>query len=222
MALTNTKKDNYVSILSSDGTFRLVVPEGTEGSIVREYETSDGKKGSKTELVFNKLDGMITNVEFHGGEFGKNLLVTVDDGQADPVVVSMNCAQAYGEDFMKKLPSIDLSKPVIISPYAFEDDKKKMKKGVSIVQNDAKVRNFFYDEVEKKETNGFPAPEGDTSTYDSDSWKVHFIKVRKFLVDYVEKNVMPKFKGAKPAAEGAPKDLLDEAADQFAQPPTQQ
>ncbi len=192
MALEKINKDNYVSILSSDGTLRMTVPEGTEGSIHREYETSDGKKGVKNELVFNKLSGKITNIAFHDGDFGKSIQVTVTDDAGD-VVLSINTAQNYGEDFMKKLPNIDLEQPVTLSPYNFTDDKGKLRKGISILQNDVKVQNSYYDALAKKNTNKFPEPDGDTKKYDNDDWKTYFIKVRKFLIKEVETKIIPKF-----------------------------
>lgn len=194
--LTKFNKDNYVSILSSDGTLRMPVPEGTEGATVREYETSDGKKGVKHELVFNKLEGKITKVEFFDGEFGKLIQLTVTDDSGD-VVLSVNTSQNYGEDLMKKLPNINFDLPVAFSPYSFEDDKGKVRKGISIVQNDNKIQNFFYDPVKQKNINGYPDPEPGKE-YDKEDWKVYFIQARKFLVKYTEDNIIPKFPEAAP------------------------
>lgn len=68
---TGGEKTAYVTILASDGTFRLVVPTGTPGSILREYELKDGTKGSKNELVFQKMTGIIQDVSFFDGSFGR-------------------------------------------------------------------------------------------------------------------------------------------------------
>ena len=107
-----------MNILGSDGTLRLSVPEGTEGAVKREYETSDGKKGTKFELLFKSLCGKITNMQMFDGDYGKNLLVTLSyDGGAD--TISFNTTSPFGEDFMKKLPNINLDEFVTIGiPYS--------------------------------------------------------------------------------------------------------
>lgn len=188
MALIKNDKENYVSILSSDGTLRMVVPDGTEGAVKREYETTDGKKGTKTELVFNKLIGKITKIEFFDGDFGKLLQLTVDDGIEKPLILSVNTSQNFGEDIMKKLPNIDLNKEVSFSPYSFEDENGKVKKGVSIVQDGKKIQNFFYNVTAKKNCNGFPEPKGDIKKYSKDKWKIYFLEAREFLIEYTTKN----------------------------------
>jgi hypothetical protein len=191
MALEKFNKESYVSILSSDGTLRLVVPEGTEGSVVREYEDSKGNKGSKTELVFNKLVGKIVGIEFKDGDYGKSIQVSVDDGATDPVILSINTAQNFGEDFLKKLPNINLEKEVTLAPYAFEADGK-VKKGITITQDGEKIKNFFYDEEKKEVCNKYPKPKGDTAKYDKDDWKIYFMEARKFLVKYAEEHFVSK------------------------------
>jgi len=176
----------FINVLSSDGTFRMVVPEGTEGSECREWETKDGKSGVKHELVFETAKGKITDVQFRDSDYGEQLLVTleVEDEQEEPVTVSLNTNQPFAEDFMKKLPNIDLSKDVILRPYNFTDDKDKNRRGMAITQEtegeQTKIQNFYYDPKQKKPVNGYPAPSGDEST--SDDWKVYFIGARKFLV----------------------------------------
>jgi hypothetical protein len=189
MAREQTSKDEYYTILGSDGKFRLTGPEGTAGSVKREYEDSAGVKGVKNELVFDKLSGKITNVAFHDGKFGKSLQITLTD-EVGPMVISLNTATNFGEDAMKKLPNIDRSKVVSFNPYAFTDDKGKLRKGISIVQDGQKITNYFYDEVEKKNLHGFPTPKVKKTgkPYSKDDWKVYFIEARQFLVDYIEDN----------------------------------
>lgn len=184
MAREQSSKDEYYTILGSDGKFRLTVPEGTEKSVKRDYEDSAGVKGVKNELVFDKLSGKITNVAFHDGKFGKSLQVTLTDEVGD-MIISLNTATNFGEDAMKKLPNIDLTKVVSFTPYAFTDDKGKLRKGISIVQDGKKITNYFYDEAEKKNLHGFPTPKGDTKKYSKDKWKIYFLEAREFLVEYI-------------------------------------
>lgn len=184
--LKNTQNtDKFLSILS-DGTMRLSVPEGTEGAVKREYETSDGKTGTKYELVYTELSGTITKIAFWDGDFGKLLQLTVTDGEEDPIVLSIGTASSFGEDIMKKLPAIDLLQPVVIAPYAFEDDKGKKRKGVTLKQSDKKIESFYYDKETKKNINGLP----DVvlkKKMTSDDWKMYFLSVRLFLIDDLSK-----------------------------------
>jgi hypothetical protein len=41
--------------------------------------------------------------------------------------------------------------------------------------------------------NGFPQPEGDTRDYTQDDWKVFYLQVRRFLVNYTKEHVCPRF-----------------------------
>lgn len=186
MALINkSSNDKFLSILS-DGTIRLSVPEGTEGAVRREYETSDGKTGVKHELVYTELSGMLTDVKFFEGDFGKLIQLTIEDVGEDPVVLSIGTASNFGEDLMKKLPGVDIEKPIVISPYSFEDEKGKKRKGVTLSQDGNKIENYYYDKEGKKNINGYPELKI-TKKMSKDDWKMYFLKVRMFLIDEVSK-----------------------------------
>ena len=205
MALTAKEDKKIISVLGSTGDFRMTVPEGTEGAKKREYETSDGKTGSKYELAFKSIGGKITDVSFFEGDYGKNVMVTFDfEDDSDHVTASFGCNTPFGEDVMKKLPNINLNDWVVFSPYAFTDDRGKDRKGVSITQGDVKIQNFFTEvKTDKngkntyKNLHGYPEPTGNEE--DADDWKIFFTLCRKFLVKYTEENILPQFgKTAKP------------------------
>lgn len=192
-----TKK--FVSVLGSTGDFRMTVDEGTPGATKRQYETSDGKKGEKWELAFSKIGGKIVDVEFFDGNFGKNLIITFDfENGEEPVAVSLGTNTPYAEDVMKKIPNLDLNEWVVMSPYSFTADNGKPMKGMTIMQGDTKVQNFFVEVKEDKNgkrtyknLHGLPEPTGDES--DSNDWKLYFLQVNKFLVKYTEDNIVPQF-----------------------------
>lgn len=177
----------FITILA-DGKFHESVEDGTPGSVVREYEDSKtGEMKQKVELVHESVSGIITNVSFHDGEFGKTIQVELDgDG-----VVSVGTTSTFGEDLMKKLPAIDLTKEVKLTPYSFEAEGKT-RKGITVYQGGEKVESFYYDKEAKKAINDIPQPEGDTKSFDSDDWKMYFMVVRKFLIKQVEKIFPPK------------------------------
>lgn len=167
----------YITVLA-DGKFHQTVPEGTPGAVTRTYEDKNDVEQTKVELVFDEASGFISKLSFKDGDYGKSLEVEIDgDG-----VVSLGADSSFGEDFMKKLPSVNLSEPVKLAPYSFTADNGKLRKGMSIYQGDVKVENFYYDADNKKSVNGIPEVEGDTKGFDADDWKMHFLKVRKFLV----------------------------------------
>lgn len=187
MGLEKIDHRTYASILSSDGKIRVQCNEGDEGSVKREYETSDGKTGVKFEQVYDKLTGKIKSIEFKEGEYGKQIIVDIDG-----TALAMGTSNNFGEDFMKKLPNIVLEDLVELSPFAFTNDKGKSVKGISIRQGDEKVPNFFWDIEASKSCNGYPVPEGDTRKFDADDWKMYFMVARKFLIKYIEDNILPK------------------------------
>jgi hypothetical protein len=195
--LKNNREERIYATVLSDGKIRVSVPEGTEGAIKREYETSDKKTGVKYELVFTELIGKVTKVGFREGTYGTNLEITLEKNNETPVVLSLGTSSNYGEDAMKKIFNVDLTKAVKIVPFAFEDDKGKKKKGVTIWQyntelgKNERVENYFYDKEAKANINGYPEPkkkitksnpEGKLST---DQWKIHFAECREFLMEQV-------------------------------------
>jgi len=198
------EKDNskeFVSILSSDGSLRLTVPEGTEGAVKREYTVTDEKTKEETtktknEIVFKALSGKVSNVSFADTKFGTLLQITITDEEGD-LTISTNASNNFGIDLMKKLPAMDFSKDYRLSPFSFEGDKGKAIKGVSIsegIEQDKeapKVTNFFWDG--KKDINGFPTPKGDTEKYTKNKWKAYFGEVEDFLIEYTKENILPKF-----------------------------
>lgn len=187
MELKNRENNKKFLVVLADGKFHQQVADGTEGAVVRTYEDSDGIEKSKTELVFDEVSGIITNISFEDGEFGKNLQIEIDNEGT----ISLGTSSSFGEDLMKKLPAVNLSKEVRLVPYSFDVDGKS-KKGVTVYQDDIKIDSYYYDKENKKSINGIPEVEGDSSKFDSDDWKMHFMKVRKFLVAEVEKLMADK------------------------------
>jgi hypothetical protein len=183
----NNDSRKFLTILA-DGKLHETVEDGTPNSVVRTYEDKDGNEKTKVELVHDSVVGKITGLKFEDGDFGKSLHVELDNEG----IVSLGTKSNFGEDFMKKLPNIDLSKEVKLAPYSFEAEGKN-RKGITVYQDDAKVESFYWDSEKKKPINNIPQPEGDTSKFDSDDWKMHFMVVNKFLVGEVSKLALEKF-----------------------------
>jgi hypothetical protein len=186
MGLIKLKHQTFANVLS-DGKIRIACQDSTPNAVKREWELKDGSKGTKYELVYDKIDGIIKNLFIYDGNFGKTLQITIDD-----IVLCLNMKSNFADDFMRKLPNIDLEKTVEISPYSFETKEGKTKKGVSVIQNGEKIKNFFYDEEAKKAANGYPELPKGYKKFDSDDWSVHFIGCNKFLAEYMVANIVPK------------------------------
>ena len=143
--------------------------------------------------MFTEVSGIITGIAFHEGEYGKNINLTIEDDGEKPVVLSVQTGSNYGEDLMKKIPAIDLSMPVRLAPYSFEDDKGKARKGITVYQGETKLKNFFQEGEgkESKMLHGFPEiPAGHgKKPVSKDEWKMYFLNCRIFLMDYIEKNI---------------------------------
>jgi hypothetical protein len=203
MSLENTKPADvtYATVLA-DGMIHVSVPESTQGAVLREYETSTGEKGSKWEHVFTKLSGMISGIQFYEGDYGNQLQITIADEGEKPVVLSLSMSQNFAEDLAKKIPAMDVTKRVVLSPYVVEDEKTgKIRKGISVVQDEKKIQNFFYDFHDKKVINGFPEPKfkldkktGENKPFSKEEWKIFFAECRVFLTEYITEHhlIVPK------------------------------
>lgn len=208
MQFTKDEKKSYISILA-DGKFHEGVEKGVEDAVLREYETSDGKTGSKWELVYTKIQAKIMGIEFQDGEYGTNIQLALSGEERD-VVVSVGVSSNFGEDLMKKLPNVNLSEPVELAPYSFVDERGKSKKGVTIYQNGEKLASFFSEQKDEKwvAVNGYPTPDGDVEDYKSDDWKLFYLQARKFLVSYIKNKIVPKFDESPEAKDIAEFDAL--------------
>lgn len=185
----------YYTII--DGSFRTKVSEDHPEAVRREYETKDGAKAIKYERIVSAITGCIEDIAIYDGDYGKTINVKLDTN-ADGLhpIIQFSAGTTYGEDLMKKLPGINFDLPARFAPYCFisEDNGKEMR-GVSISQESeagaVKIGNYFYDTEAKKTINGLPVPEGDITTYDKEDWKIYFLRVRKFLLDYTQNTIIP-------------------------------
>lgn len=201
--LTPVNNERYISV-KADGRFHEKVSEGTDGAVLREYELRDGTKGQKWELLYKDISNVfVTNIRFEDSDFGENILLTLSDGDNE-VVWAESTASNFGSDLMKKLPNLDFSKRVSFKPYAFEDEKGRDKRGVSVFQED-KVADFFYDG--EKKLHGFPEWPKASEDMSKDDWKLYFLQVKMFLTDYTKTHIVPKF------ADGAPEAVKEEKPD---------
>jgi len=192
MAKTEARESEDFYNVLADGKFHITVPEGTDDAVLRKYETSTGEEGEKWEKVYQDLSGTITKVDMFEGKYGKNLLLSMKDDDGE-FVVSLGTSSNFGEDMLKKLLSVDLTKEVKLAPYSFIDETtKKAKRGVTVTQGGVKIQSYFhsYDAETKKtkEINGYPvAPKAKANkVISSDEWKMYFMQARLFMIGVLE------------------------------------
>ena len=174
----------YLSII--EGSFRQnigkeaydriqVKNNGQKNAIIREYETSDKKTGTKYELSFMDWTGRIQDIRVKDTQFGE--IMEIDMGDA---VINIVVKARYFGDFMAKLPNIKINEEVTLHPYDFEVDGKR-KTGISIVQeklSEDKVLSYYWNDTDKKACNGIPMPP--KKNMSKDDWVVFFIAQANF------------------------------------------
>lgn len=174
----------------ADGKFHTTVAEGTPNAVKRDWETKDGKKGSKWELTAQSIEGYIKAVGIYDGDYGDNLQIEIGDSEVD-VTVFLSTGSQYGEDFMKKLPNLKKGEMVRLSPYSFKDEQSgKDKKGMTIYQSESKITDFYHEKKGEKiaATNGYPEVPEEAKKWKSEDWKLFFLQARKFLKGEVQKS----------------------------------
>lgn len=195
----------YLSIVG--GLIRQNVGEGFKNAVKREYELKNGTKGVKWELVFNEWTGHIVSLTTKETEFGVFLNIEFDDA-----VLSIGTESKYFSDFVRKLASVkDLSLPVTVKPFDFEDDKGKRLTGVTVLSDGVKMENFFYDPIAKKNIHDYPTPtEEERKTWNKQDWRHYFgYTTVKFLTSYMILAIAPKLQAIADAKEQAD---IDESA----------
>lgn len=186
---TKEERKRYISILA-DGKFHESVSMGTEDSIIREYETSDGKKGSKNELVYSRITATIVNISFLEGDYGEILHLGIK-GEEGEAIITVNTTSRFGSDIMKRLPNINLNESVEFAPWSMDAEGRK-RTGIVLKQNGEKVESFFEAQTGDGKwivKNGFPKANQDST---KSQWKLYFLQVTEFLANYIKENICPK------------------------------
>lgn len=193
MGLQNNQSGNYINIIGGKLTQR--VPEGTEGSISR-----TNKNGKVVhEMKYDSFEGMITGIRTQDGNFGKNWVFELQDGEEN-YQLRLSYSNSYATALLKMLPNIDVAKPVKITPKQEEIDGKT--KTALFVNQDGKAIKHAYT---KNEPNGLPEWEQITVKGQKE-WDS--TKQLEFLEDMVNKDIVPKL--PKQEVPQDQKDLINE------------
>lgn len=185
-------------IYINGGKLKQSVPAGTPGAIARPWSIpAKGKEaeksGTKYELAYKSMQGIIKSIKFHDSDYGRSLNIEFDDA-----ILTISKQSRFFADFIQKIASADITQPVIVQPFDFLNDGGVRVAGVTVYQNNEKLQPFFYDKTTKEYKNGSPTPQGDVKKYNSDKWKIYFAILDEFLDEYAENVIAPKI--AKPEA----------------------
>ena len=198
-AVNHSGGGNFITIIG--GKFKEKSEEGVAGATLRQYKVKDRSTGAETtgekwELTYDAWKGTIVEIAFEDTKFGKVINLKFDD-----VVVQISKQSRYFSSLLEKLPNVDLKKELTITPYSFEAEGKT-RTGVTIYQGegkDNKLKGYFYDG--KNSLHG--CPDGDGVDWgDEDECKMFFMQRDKFLINYIQENVIDKMeKVVEPKAE---------------------
>jgi hypothetical protein len=139
MALRNAgSRKTYINMVN--GNFAIKSEEGVEGAVER-----TNKNGVQVwELMFSEVEGSIDNIELTSKEFGESIEVALSDGE----ILNISLDSSAGSRFIKMLPNIDESLPVIFKTW--KDDEGKI--AFTIKQKDEYVKWAFT----RENPNGMP------------------------------------------------------------------
>ena len=185
------KGDNHATFakILADGKFHVQCEQNEEGAEAREIESKDGEKKTVYEHLFGSLDGKISSLEIKEGGFGDVLYIGLDN----EIVLTVGTANSFGTDLLKKIPNIDVEKEVEFKPFSFANEAGKSVQGVSVLQGNEKVLNYFFDAQTKTNLHDFPVidedgkPEKGTKEW-TRFWRDYFENVEDFLVKHVKAN----------------------------------
>jgi len=128
-----TRKSNtsYWTIMM--GSIRKKVNADVAGAQKRVNKNGD----DVWELVEDNYTGTLNNIQIKEGTFGDEMHL-----EFPGITIRFNVYSQYGRNFLLRFPKLDLNEEFTITPYEFNDDGKN-RVGVSIIQNDEKIKAFW-------------------------------------------------------------------------------
>lgn len=137
----------------------------SNGKLVRQFKSATpdtieriNKTGRTVyEEMYRDVTGVITGVETKENDYGKQLLITLEDG-GDKYCLQMQFSSRYSSSFLKCLPNTERGAVVKIMPWQMADknDAAKSISGITIYQNDGNGFTKVLPAYTKDEPNGLP------------------------------------------------------------------
>lgn len=111
------------------GALRIRKSHGGEGITTRLIEKKNGEKQTIHEEVFDSVSGLplsiyIDTKEFHGTEIEFLTVVLFDPESKMREVIQSKFDNDFTSDFLKRLPDVDLKRPVTIKAFTMDNEKR--------------------------------------------------------------------------------------------------
>lgn len=176
---------------------------------IRQKSLSNGEKVSSTTpdavkrttqggadswaIEYDFIKGVIENIFYKEDEKYGNAYEVIVSDVADEYQLSFKEDSRFWNDFIKKLPNVNLKEQVNIMPYDFES-KGHRYVGLAIVQGEVKLKSFYEEKVNDtwKYLNNYPEPVG-VDWKDKDDVKIYMLKVKKYLRKEFNERIKPMF-----------------------------
>jgi len=139
---------NYFNIV--EGKLTIRVPEGTPNAITRTNKIGKVVHEVKHDSFTGKIDSITTS----DSPYGKNWEIDFKAHDESIWTLQLGYSSSFAKALLKKLPNIDLTNEVTISPFSGEIDGKKIST-ITVYQNGIKVEPFY----NKEAPNGLPQME---------------------------------------------------------------
>jgi len=187
MALGSVKESNKTYLTVAGGRiWNRKADESDPNYASQDYTTIDGDVKQRTGAMYADLTSTIELVEFRThDQYGDSINITFTDDYI--LSIGMNNPNAQG--IMKALHLIDLTKPLYLRPYEFEDKvTKKRVRGIYFEQDGEKVNLRDFKVTDKK----LQKDESFYKTATKKQIKRFFEDLDDYLRAEVEANVIPK------------------------------
>lgn len=139
---------NYFNIV--EGKLTIRVPEGTPNAITR-----TNKIGKVVhEVKHDSFTGKIASITTSDSPYGKNWEFDFKAYDESILTLQLGYSSSFAKALLKKLPNIDLTNEVTISPFSGKIDGKKVST-ITVYQNGLKIEPFY----NKENPNGLPQME---------------------------------------------------------------
>lgn len=144
---------NYFNIV--EGKLTIRVPEGTPNALTRTNKIGKTVHEVKHDSFTGKIDSITTS----DSPYGKNWEIDFKANDESIWTLQLGYSSSFAKALLKKLPNIDLTNDVTISPFSGEitqdDGTKKKISTITVYQNGVKIEPFY----NKENPNGLPQME---------------------------------------------------------------
>lgn len=183
MGLNNNTNKTFLQLRA--GKVCKKVTEGTPGAV--EHIKED--KSKIYFLEYSSVSGLMTGFRTKAGlnEGDVTACVEIQDA-GETFELQFKIGSGYWNSFAKMLPNVDVSKPITFSPFYKEENNKKQT--TLFLNQDGNAVKFAYT---KENPNGLPEAEAITNKK-GDILKWDFSEQEQFLLNMIEKDVLPKIK----------------------------